>query len=52
MNNIKILSLGFIIGFILLGGLMEQTAKAQHSKIPPGGPFLPVQPKVGDVNHA
>jgi hypothetical protein len=45
MNNIKILSLGFIIGFILLGGLMEQTAKAQHSKIPPGGPFLPVQPR-------
>ena len=45
MNNIKILSLGFIIGFILLSGLLEQTAKAQLSKIPPGGPFLPVQPK-------
>jgi hypothetical protein len=45
MKHIGIKSLGFIIGFILLGGLLEQTAEAQHFKIPPGGPFLPVQPK-------
>jgi hypothetical protein len=45
MKNMKMISLGFIIGFILLSGLMEQTAEAQPSKVPGGGPFLPVQPK-------
>jgi hypothetical protein len=45
MKNMKIISLGFIIGFILLSGLMEQTAEAQPSKVPAGGPFLPIQPK-------
>jgi len=45
MKNMKIISLGFIIGFILLSGLMEQTAEAQPSKAPGGGPFSPVQPK-------
>jgi hypothetical protein len=45
MKNIKIISLGLIIGFILLSGLMEQTTEAQPSKVPEGGPFLPIQPK-------
>jgi hypothetical protein len=45
MKNMKMISLGFVIGFILLSGLMEQTAEAQPSKVPGGGPFLPVQPK-------
>ena len=26
-------------------GLTEQITEAQHSKVPPGGPFLPVQPQ-------
>ena len=45
MKNLKIIGLGFIIGFILLSGLMEKAAEAQHSKAPARGPFLPVQPK-------
>ncbi len=45
MKNLKIIGLGFIIGFILLSGLMGRAAEAQPSKVPAGGPFLPVQPK-------
>jgi len=45
MKNIKIISLGFIIGFILLNGLMERVVEAQPSKVPGGGSFLSVQPK-------
>jgi len=45
MKNIKIISLGFIIGLIFFSGLMEQIAEAQPSKVPAGGPFLSVQPK-------
>lgn len=46
MRNIKNLILGFVIGLFLSGGLMEQAAEAQPSKIPPRGPFSPSQPKV------
>ena len=45
MKNMKIISLGFIIGFILLSGLIDQAAEAQPSKVPAGTPFLPFQPK-------
>ena len=45
MKKIQIIILGFIIGLILFGGLPEQIAEAQPSKVPGGGPFLPVQPK-------
>ena len=45
MKPMKIISLGFIIGLILFSGLPEQIAEAQPSKVPGGGPFLPVQPK-------
>jgi len=45
MKNIRVISLGFIIGIILLSGLMVRAAEAQPSKVPGGGPFLPVQPK-------
>ena len=41
----KIISLGFIIGFILLSGLMEQAAEAQPSKVPMGRSFSETQPK-------
>ena len=45
MKNIKIISLGLIIGLILLSGLMEQAAKAQPSKVPMGRSFSERQPK-------
>ena len=45
MKNLKIIIFGFIIGLILFSGLPKQIAQAQHSKVPPGAPFLPVQPK-------
>jgi len=45
MKNIKIISLGFIMGFILLSGLMEQAAEAQPSKVPMGRSFSETQPK-------
>jgi hypothetical protein len=45
MKKIEIISFGFIIGFFLLSGLMEQAAKAQPSKVPEGAPFLLLQPK-------
>ena len=45
MKSIKIISLGFIIGLIFFSGLTAQIAEAQPSKVPPGGPFLSVQPK-------
>jgi len=45
MKPIKIISLGFIIGFILLSGLMEQAAKAQPSKVPMGRSFSETHPK-------
>jgi hypothetical protein len=45
MKIIKIIILGFISGLIFFSGLTEQIAEAQHSKVPPGGPFLSVQPK-------
>jgi len=35
----KIISLGLIIGLILLSGLMEQAAKAQPSEVPMGRSF-------------
>ena len=46
MRNSKFLIFGFIIGWILFCGQPEQIAEAQHSKVPPGGPLLPVQPPV------
>ncbi|MBP1717834.1 MAG: hypothetical protein H6Q43_1272 [Deltaproteobacteria bacterium] len=46
MKNLKIIIFGFIIGLILFSGLPKQIAQAQHSKVPPGAPFLPVQPPV------
>jgi Spy/CpxP family protein refolding chaperone len=45
MKNIKTLILTFIIGLFLAGGVMEQVAEAQPSKVPAGGPFLHVRPK-------
>ena len=45
MKNIKIISLGLIIGLILLSGLMEQAAEAQPSKVPMGRSFFEGQPK-------
>jgi len=45
MKNLKIIGLGFIIGFILLSGLMEQAAEAQPSKVPMGRSFFEGQPK-------
>jgi Spy/CpxP family protein refolding chaperone len=45
MKNLKIIGLGFIIGLILLSGLMEQAAEAQPSKVPMGRSFSETQPK-------
>jgi hypothetical protein len=45
MRTIKIISFGFIMGFILLSGLTEQAAEAQPSKVPAGRPFLPAHPQ-------
>jgi len=41
----KIISLGLIIGLILLSGLMEQSAEAQLSKVPMGRSFSETHPK-------
>ena len=41
----KIISLGLIIGLILLSGLMEQAAEGQPSKLPMGRSFSETQPK-------
>jgi hypothetical protein len=45
MRNIKIISFGIIMGFILLSGLMEQAVEAQPSKVPAGPPVLPAHPQ-------
>ncbi len=45
MKNIKIIILGFIIGLFLSGGMMEQAAEAQPSKVPMGRSFSETQPK-------
>jgi hypothetical protein len=39
MKFIKIISLGFIMGLILLKGLIDPIAEAQQPKIPPISPF-------------
>ena len=45
MKSIKIISLGFIIGFILLNGLIGPIAEAQQPKAPPVSPFPQTQLK-------
>ena len=41
----KIISLGLIIGLILLSGLNEQSAEAQPTKVPMGRSFSETQPR-------
>jgi hypothetical protein len=45
MKNIKKIIFGFIIGLFLSGGMMEQAAEAQPSKVPMGRSFSDTQPK-------
>ena len=45
MKSIRIISLGFVMGLILLNGLTGQTSQAQQPKVPLSSPFLPTQPK-------
>ena len=39
MKFIKIIGLGFIMGFILLNGLIDPASEAQQPKVPPISPF-------------
>jgi len=45
MKSMKIISLGLIIGLILLSGLNEQSAEAQPTKVPMGRSFSETQPR-------